>query len=95
MENPEYSVSSLRPEPEGFAARVAHRLFSMQGMVLWNGEDHAFLDEGTMARVNRAGWRSMFAVLRRFVERVPEAGYEDRAFSRKTGLYAGPVRCVQ
>ena len=33
--NSEHSVSPLRPEPEGFCCpRGAHRLFSVQGMVL-------------------------------------------------------------
>jgi hypothetical protein len=79
MENPEYSVSPLRPEPEGFAARVARTACSLcKGWCCRNGEDHAFLDEGTMARVSRARLAlDVPAVLRRYVERVPEAGYED------------------
>ena len=78
MKNPEHSVSSLRPEPEGFAGRVARATCSLcKGWCCRNGEDHAFLDEETMARVRRA--RSALdvrAVLRLYVERVPEVGYE-------------------
>ena len=78
MNNPEHSVSSLRPEPEGFVGRVARAACSLcKGWCCRNGEDDAFLDEGTMARVRRA--RSALdvrAVLRLYVERVPEVGYE-------------------
>lgn len=74
----EHSISPLRPEPEGFAARVARTACSLcKGWCCSNGEDHAYLDEATMARVRRAksalGAR---AVLRLYLERVPEVGYE-------------------
>jgi hypothetical protein len=54
--NPEHSVSPLRPEPEGFAARVARTACSLcKGSCCKNGEDTAFLDEeATMARVRCA-----------------------------------------
>jgi len=79
MKNPEHSVSPLRPEPEGFAARVARTACSLcKGWCCRNGEDHAFLDEGTMARVRCARWElDVRAVLRLYVERVPKVGYED------------------
>src|ERR1700738_1163580 len=52
MKNPEHSVSPLWPEPKGFAARVARTACSLcKGLCCRNGEDHAFLDEMTMARV--------------------------------------------
>jgi hypothetical protein len=77
--NPEHSASPVRPEPEGFAARVARAACSLcKGWCCRNGEDNAFLDETTMGRVRCA--RSALdvrAVLRLYVERVPEVGYED------------------
>jgi hypothetical protein len=79
MKNSEHSVSPLRPEPEGFAGRVARTACSLcKGWCCRNGEDNAFLDEGTMARVRCAkSALDVRAVLRLFVERVPEVGYED------------------
>src|SRR5438477_11950996 len=48
MKNPERSVAPLRPEPEGFAGRVARTACSLcKGWCCKNGEDDAFLDEGT------------------------------------------------
>ena len=78
MKNPEQSVSPLRQEPEGFAARVARTACSLcKGWCCRNGEDHAFLDERTMARVRCARLQlDVRAVLRLYVERVPEAGNE-------------------
>jgi hypothetical protein len=78
MKNPEHSVSPLWPEPEGFAARVARTACSLcKGLCCRNGEDHAFLDETTMARVLYARLAlDVRAVLRLYVERVPEVGYE-------------------
>ena len=79
MKNSEHSVSPLRPEPEGFAGRAARTACSLcKGWCCRNGEDTAFLDETTMARVRCA--RSALdvrAVLRLYVERVPKVGYED------------------
>ena len=79
MKNTEYSASPLRPEPEGFAGRVAHTACSLcKGSCCENGKNHAFLDEGTMARVGRARLAlDGRAVLRLYVERVPEVGYKD------------------
>ena len=78
MKNPEQSVSPLRPEPEGFAARVARTACSLcKGWCCGNGGDHAFLDERTMTRVRCARLElDMHAVLRLYLERVPEVGYE-------------------
>jgi len=43
--DPEHSVLPLRPEPEGFAARVARAACSLcKGWCCTNGENHAFLD---------------------------------------------------
>ena len=79
MKNPERSVAPLRPEPEGFAGRVARTACSLcKGWCCRNGEDHAFLDEGTMARVRRARLElDVRAVLRLYVDRVPEFGHTD------------------
>ena len=62
MKNPKHSVAPLRPEPEGFAARVARTACSLcKGWCCRNGEDHAFLDEETMARVRAQGGSWMCA----------------------------------
>src|SRR5215472_4757263 len=76
--DPEHSVSPLRPEPEGFAARVARTACSLcKGWCCTNGDDHAFLDQGTIARVRRARLPlDARSVLRLYIERVPEGGYE-------------------
>jgi hypothetical protein len=56
MKSPEHSVSPLRPESEGFAGHVARTACSLcKGSCCKNGEDHAFLDETTIARVHCAG----------------------------------------
>jgi hypothetical protein len=79
MTNPQHPASPLRPEPQGFAARVAHTACSLcKGWCCRNGEDHGFLDERTIARVRRAGLAvDVSAVLRLYLERVPEVGYEE------------------
>jgi hypothetical protein len=79
MTNPPCPVSPLPPEPEGFAARVARTACCLcKGSCYENGKNHAFLDEGTMARVRRARLAlDPRAVLRLYVERVPEVGYKD------------------
>ena len=79
MKNPERSVAPLRPEPEGFAGRVARTACSLcKGWCCRNGEDHAFLEEETMARVRRARLElDVRAVLRLYVDRVPEFGHTD------------------
>jgi hypothetical protein len=76
--DPEHSVLPLRPEPEGFAARVARAACSLcKGWCCTNGENHAFLDQTTIARVRRARLPlNVRAVLRLYLERVPEVGYE-------------------
>src|ERR1700734_869884 len=72
------TTSPARPEPEGFAARVARTACAMcEGWCCKNGEDDGFLDERTIAGVRNArGTMSARAVLRVYVERVPEAGYQ-------------------
>ena len=76
MKDPKHSVSPL-PEPWGFAGRVARAACSLcKGWCCSNGADHAFLDEGTMARVRARLTLDAPAVLRLYLERVPEVGYE-------------------
>ena len=74
----ERPASPVRPEPEGFAARVARTACAMcEGWCCKNGEDDGFLDERTVARVRHARENlTARAVLRLYVERVPEAGYQ-------------------
>jgi hypothetical protein len=78
MKDSEHSVSPLRSEPEGFAARVARTACSLcKGSCCTNGDDHAFLDQATIARVRRARLPpDVRAVLRLYIERVPEVAYE-------------------
>jgi hypothetical protein len=73
-----HSASPVRPEPDGFAARVARTACAMcEGWCCKNGEDDGFLDERTLARVRRArGALNAREVLRLYVERVPEAGFQ-------------------
>jgi deoxycytidylate deaminase len=79
LKSPEHSVSPLQAEPEGFASRVARTACSLcKGWCCKNGDDHAFLDEATLARVRSARPAlDVGAVLRLYVERVPEVGYEN------------------
>jgi hypothetical protein len=61
MKDPMCSSSPLRPEPEGFAARVARTACSLcKGWCCRNGGDDGFLDDRTMARVRPASriWMS-------------------------------------
>ena len=79
MKNLQHPASPPRSEPQGFAARVAHTACSLcKGWCCRNGKDHGFLDERTIARVRRAGLAlDVCAVLRLYLERVPEVGFEN------------------
>ena len=72
------SASSSRLEPAGFAARVAQAACALcKGWCCRNGADDAFLDERTMVRVRHANPAlAARAMLRLYVECVPQAGYE-------------------
>jgi|SRR5690242_21891697 len=76
MQDSELSVSP--PEPEGFAGRVARTACSLcKGRCCTNGADHAFLDQETIARAHRARLPlDARAVLRLYMDRVPEVGYD-------------------
>jgi len=70
-------ASMVRAGPEGFAARVANAACSVcRGWCCLNGADDAFLDEATLARVP-PGLLSTAEVIEMYVERVPDAGYQN------------------
>ncbi len=90
MEDPAGSASPLRPAPDGFAGRVAVAACSLcEGHCCRHGGNKAFLDDRTMARVRLARPDiDARAVLRLFVDRVPEAGYEGSC------IFHGPRGCT-
>jgi hypothetical protein len=62
-----------RPEPEGFAGRVARSACTLcRGWCCRNGADDAFLDEPTLAR---AGFAAE-AVIQHYLSRVPAKSYD-------------------
>jgi hypothetical protein len=75
------AVKCFQQTPDGKhgSARVARTACSLcKGWCCRNGEDNAFLDETTMARVRYARLAlDVCAVLRLYVEQVPEVGFED------------------
>jgi hypothetical protein len=78
MKERERSASSPQPELEGFVARVAIAACTLcKGWCCKGGGEHAYLDERTMARVRGAMPElDARAVLRMYLERVPQVGYE-------------------
>jgi hypothetical protein len=72
-------ASPVRPEPAGFAARVARTACSLcKGWCCRNGGDDAFLDDRTLARVRLANpGMTETALLRLYVDRVPAVSYPD------------------
>jgi hypothetical protein len=78
MKDPKGSASPLRPEPEGLAGRVARTACSLcRGFCCKGGEEHAYLDERTMARVRLARPElDARAVIRLYTDRVPAESYE-------------------
>jgi uncharacterized protein DUF6790 len=75
------SASPARPDPAGFPARVAQRACSLcKGWCSRNGDDDAFLDDRTMARV-RLAMPDMDerAVLLLYLDLVPPVAYRDSA----------------
>lgn len=72
-------ASPLKPEPEGFAARVVQTACALcRGWCCRNGADDAFLDHRTMTRA-AAGRPDLDAasLLQLYVERVPEVGFDN------------------
>ena len=94
--NPEHSVSPLRPEPEGFAARVARTACSLcKGWCCRNGEDNAFLDETTMARVRCARSRWMCARCCGYMSsECRRLGSRIRAYSTENKVVRWTGRCA-
>src|SRR5258708_3517705 len=72
------TASPVRPAPESFAARVAHAACSIcRGWCCRNGDDDAYLDEPTLARVYLVGSEmDAQAVMQLYVDQVPEVGYK-------------------
>ncbi len=68
--------SPPRPEPQGFAARVARTACALcRGWCCRNGADDAFLDEPTVARASTT-LPDAEAVIQHYLDRVPAVGYE-------------------
>ena len=78
LKHTERSASPVRPEPEGFEGLVARTACGLcKGWCCKGGEEHAYLDERTMARVRRARPElDARAVLRLYSECVPVAGFD-------------------
>ena len=72
-------ATPVRPEPTGFAAKVARTACSLcKGWCCRNGGDDAFLDDRTLARVRLARpAMDERAVLRLYLERVPTVAYQN------------------
>ena len=67
----------MLPEPDGFIGKVARAACSLcRGFCCKGGGNHGYLDERVMARVRQARPElDARAVIRLYVERVPDAGY--------------------
>lgn len=72
-------AAPMRPEPAGFAAIVARTACSLcKGWCCRNGDDDAFLDDRTLARVRLANpGMTEQALLRSYLDRVPPTAYQD------------------
>jgi hypothetical protein len=83
-------ASPAQPEPPGFAARVARTACSLcKGWCCRNGDDDAFLDDRTLARVRLAKPdMTERAVLRLYLDRVPLVAYRDSC------IYHGKMGCT-
>src|SRR5262249_12520054 len=77
MKRPVESASPLRPQPDGVVGKVARAACALcRGYCCKGGGDHGYLDERVMARVRQAQPElDARAVMRLYVERVPQAGY--------------------
>lgn len=81
-------ASLVRPEPDGFQARVANTACSLcRGWCCRGGADDGFLDEATLARIP-LGVMSATSVITTYVERVPDIGYEDSC------IFHGSMGCT-
>jgi hypothetical protein len=90
MKKPERFAAPPLPDPDGFAGEVARTACTLcQGWCCKGGEEHAYLDERTMARVRRARPElDARGVLRLYSEHVPAEGYE------KSCVFHGPLGCT-
>lgn len=90
LKHKERSASPVRPEPEGFAGVVARIACALcKGWCCKGGDEHAYLDERTMARVRHARPElDARGVLRLYGERVPAVGYRDSC------IFHGPEGCT-
>jgi hypothetical protein len=72
-------AAPTRPEPTGFAVRVAQTACSLcKGFCCRNGADDAFIDDRTLARVRLANAdMTERALLKLYLDRVPSASYRD------------------
>jgi hypothetical protein len=86
----EHVASPMRPEPTGFAARVARTACSLcKGWCCRNGDDDAFLDDRTLARVRLVRPdMTEAAMLRLYLERVPPVAY------RESCIFHGKQGCT-
>ena len=75
-----------RPEPIGFAAIVARSACSLcKGQCCKNGDDDAFLDDRTLARVRLARPKlKERGMLRLYLDRVPSVAYRDSCIYSST-----------
>lgn len=78
LKRPERFARPALPDPEGLAGDVARAACTLcGGWCCKGGEEHAYLDERTMARVRRARPElEARQAIRLYVERVPAEGYE-------------------
>jgi hypothetical protein len=72
-------ATAYPPQPAGFAARVARAACGLcKGWCCRNGNDDAFLDDQTMARVRRDRPElDTSALIRLYSDRVPAVAYND------------------
>jgi hypothetical protein len=75
----EWLASPERPEPSGFEGRVARTACALcKGWCCKNGDDDAFLDDRTLARVRLARPEmDERAMLRLYLDLVPPVAYRD------------------
>jgi hypothetical protein len=78
LKRPERFAMPKLPDPAGFVGVVAQAACALcGGWCCKGGEEHAYLDERTMARVRRARPElTAGAVMRLYVDRVPAEGFD-------------------
>lgn len=88
--HPDRLASPERPGPTGFRATVVHSACSLcRGWCCRKGDDEAFLDDRTLARVRLARPEmTEQAVLRLYADRVPPMTYRDSC------IFHGKLGCT-